>query len=106
MTSGEAARLLEELKRALVPLVSTVTERADAVDASCLEGDFPADRQERLLKAIAGELLPAGRWRLDPTAHPFATLVSLGDVRITTHYDDRHLAPALFSMLHELGHGL
>ena len=47
-----------------------------------------------------------GTWRLDDTAHPFATAFSPTDVRITTRYSDGNLSTAVFSALHEMGHGL
>ena len=45
-------------------------------------------------------------WRLDPTAHPFATAIAPRDVRLTTRYDEDYLPTALFGALHEAGHGL
>ena len=35
-----------------------------------------------------------GTWRLDDTAHPFATAFSPTDVRITTRYSDGNLSTA------------
>jgi carboxypeptidase Taq len=49
---------------------------------------------------------PQGSWRLDPTEHPFAISIGLGDVRLTTRYDESNLAMSLFSAMHEAGHGL
>ena len=45
-------------------------------------------------------------WRLDSTAHPFATSFATTDIRITTRYSGSDIAVALFSTLHEIGHGL
>ncbi len=39
-------------------------------------------------------------------AHPFATSLGLGDTRITTRYDEHDFGMALYSALHEFGHGL
>jgi carboxypeptidase Taq len=49
---------------------------------------------------------PEDSWRLDPTEHPFATSIGMGDVRMTTRYDEGNLGMALFSAMHEAGHGL
>src|SRR5262249_36417257 len=46
------------------------------------------------------------RGRLDKTHHPFCTKFSSGDVRITTRVNERDLGEALFSTLHESGHGM
>jgi carboxypeptidase Taq len=45
-------------------------------------------------------------WRLDPSLHPFASGVAPTDVRVTTKYDEQDFAVALYSALHEFGHGL
>ena len=45
-------------------------------------------------------------WRLDPTLHPFAAGLAPDDVRLTTKYDESDFAVALYSALHEFGHGL
>jgi carboxypeptidase Taq len=106
MGTARIQGLLSELREGLVPLVAEARERRPA-DDSCLRGDFPVEAQRRLLGELLGELpLPAQGWRLDPTEHPFASGISLGDVRLTTRYDPTNLAVALFSTLHEAGHGL
>jgi carboxypeptidase Taq len=40
------------------------------------------------------------------TDHPFCTDIGPRDVRLTTRYDERFLPGALFSTLHEAGHGI
>ena len=100
-------RLLGELRAGLAPLVAAVAARADAVDDSCLRGSFPVPSQRDLVAKLVAELpLEPGSWRLDPTAHPFATAISQRDVRLTTRYDENYLPTALFGALHEAGHGL
>jgi carboxypeptidase Taq len=76
-------------------------------DDACLRGEFPAEGQRALFTELLAELpLPPEGWRLDPTEHPFATGIALGDIRLTTSYDEEHLGRALFSTLHEAGHGI
>ena len=41
-----------------------------------------------------------------PTLHPFAAGIAPDDVRLTTKYDESDFAVALYSALHEFGHGL
>jgi carboxypeptidase Taq len=106
MSTAEMQRVLEQLRDGLVPLVEEVRGRRPA-DDSCLRGDFPAEAQRELIAGLLAELpLPADGWRLDPTEHPFATSISLADIRLTTRYDDKNLGMGLFSSLHESGHGL
>ncbi len=106
MGTGEMQEVLAELRDGLVPLVEEVRGRRPA-DDSCLRGDFPAEAQRELIGELVGELpLPPDGWRLDPTEHPFASGIALGDIRLTTRYDTGNLAMALFSALHESGHGM
>ncbi len=45
-------------------------------------------------------------WRLDPSIHPFAQSLAPTDIRLTTKYDESDFGVALYSVLHEFGHGL
>jgi carboxypeptidase Taq len=107
MKSVEVRRIFSELKDAIVPLIAAVAERGDAVDDGCLRGDFPIDRQREVCLSILRRFgYTDGEWRFDPTAHPFASNTSLGDIRLTTRYYKDNLAPSLFGSMHECGHGL
>jgi carboxypeptidase Taq len=107
MKTSEVARLFTELRGELVPLISTVLEHRDAVDASPLHGSFPVDRQRLLVDEVV-QLMGFDRsgWRLDDTVHPFATGLGSGDVRITTRWDETYFASGLYGAMHECGHGL
>ncbi|MEZ5164004.1 MAG: hypothetical protein R2688_09720 [Fimbriimonadaceae bacterium] len=45
------------------------------------------------------------RGRLDVAAHPFCTNFSVGDVRLTTRFQE-FLPTSIFGTLHEAGHGM
>jgi carboxypeptidase Taq len=105
MRTADVRRLFGELRAELVPLIAKVADLP--IDDSCLHGRFPIDGQRRL---VAGAVAlmgfdPAG-WRIDDSAHPFATSFGSGDVRITTRWDETYFASALFGAMHECGHGL
>jgi carboxypeptidase Taq len=109
MTTEELRRVLGELRDGLVPIVRDATTETGREGASrdCLHGHFPAESQRELVSELVSELpFPDGSWRLDPTEHPFAISIGRGDVRLTTRYDESNLGMALFSALHESGHGL
>ncbi len=90
-----------------MPIVAAIAANPDAVDDAPLRGRFDPLAQERAVKrVVAGLLLADGTWRIDPTAHPFATSISHGDVRLTTKYDADRLSYALYSSIHEAGHGI
>jgi carboxypeptidase Taq len=107
MATAEIRALLDDLARGLGPLIAAAAERPDAVEDSCLHGQFPVDAQRDLVRELVGELpFPPDSWRIDPTAHPFASAMSPRDVRLTTRYDPGYLPASLFGALHEAGHGL
>jgi len=107
MTSAEVDALFTELRAGLVPLIAAIAERADAVDAAPLHGEFPVERQRALVRRVVEQLgWSADGWRLDEAAHPFATSFGVGDVRLTTRYDPSYVGMALYGAIHEFGHGL
>jgi carboxypeptidase Taq len=107
MPTALASRLLSDLRAGLVPIVAAVGERPGALDDSLLRGSFAVDGQRRVVTELLNRLpLPGGGWRLDPTGHPFATSIGPGDVRLTTRFEEDDLSFALFSALHEAGHGI
>lgn len=100
-------RVLEEVRDGLQPLVERVRARAErGYPPSPLRGHFPAAQQrafnEELLRRIGFDL---ERGRIDASEHPFSTTVG-DDVRLTTRYDESDLAYAVYSTLHEAGHGM
>lgn len=107
LSAAEIRAVFARVREGLVPLVKRVTERADMVDQAPMHGDFPADKQRELAERVIARLgYNAREWRLDPTAHPFASALAINDVRLTTRYDERYLAMSFFGTMHEMGHGL
>ena len=107
MRTAEVTELFAELKAELVPLIAAVSERAGAVDDSCLHGTFPLETQRRLVVDVVSRMgFDPASWRLDDTVHPFATSLGSSDVRITTRWDETFLPMALYGSMHECGHGL
>jgi carboxypeptidase Taq len=107
MKLAELRPVLAELRDGLRPLLASIAEREDAVDDSCLYGEFPPDRQLELARdVLAGLPLEAGAWRLDETVHPFAIGIAISDLRITTRFDPRYIGAALWAVIHEAGHAM
>jgi carboxypeptidase Taq len=68
---------------------------------------FPTDKQKEFAQAVARDMgfdFEAGR--LDISAHPFCSGMSVKDVRLTTRYNEKDATMALFGVIHETGHGL
>ena len=71
-----------------------------------LDGPFPIATQESLSRELVERF--GGSWeafRLDRTVHPFMTMFGIGDIRLTSRYDETDLT-SLFTAMHECGHGL
>jgi carboxypeptidase Taq len=102
LRSEDVARVFEVLQPALTELVA---EHAGEVD-DFLRGPFDVAQQDRLSReAIEAFGVDWSSFRLDLTVHPFEVTLGLGDIRLTTRYDESDLN-ALFTAMHEAGHGL
>ena len=105
--SSDVARLFDELKAELRPLIAVVEQHDDRVDDSPLYGDFPVDRQRELVMWLLEQMgFDRSGWRIDDAVHPFATGFSNQDIRITTRWDEGFLSTGLYGAMHECGHGL
>jgi carboxypeptidase Taq len=106
-TTAELRPVLERLRDGLRPLVAAIAVGSDTADGSPLHGEFPLHAQRELVaEVLAGLPLKRDSWRIDTTVHPFATAIAPTDIRLTTRYDESYLGTALWSALHEAGHGL
>jgi carboxypeptidase Taq len=107
MTTTQLEGIFSELKTAIVPLVREIAARQDAVDDSCLYGQFDPETQKRFGLEIAQRYgYDVTRGGLALTAHPFCMPMGPGDVRITTRIRTDVLDEALLSTLHESGHAM
>jgi carboxypeptidase Taq len=106
MKAESVRKVFAELREELVPLVSAITEQ-EAVDNSVLFQNYPVDKQKELGEMIIKDYgFDFERGRQDLTHHPFMTKFSIGDIRITTRFQENDLGDGLFSTLHEAGHGM
>jgi carboxypeptidase Taq len=104
LTTAELRPLFAELRDALVPLVAAAS---DGGAGSAFGGAYAVEEQRAAVTAIAEAVgFDPASWRLDPSIHPFAVALAPTDVRLTTMYDEQDLGVALYSVLHEFGHGL
>jgi carboxypeptidase Taq len=86
-------------------MIRAVAE-AEPIDDSCLHGSFPRHAQHRVATAILTAWgMDDEAWRLDYTVHPFEVSMAVGDIRLTTRFDEDNIH-GILSCLHEFGHGL
>lgn len=95
------------LRVELSGLVAELLDRGTPPGDGPLRSDAPREAQHRFGLMVIGAMgfdLRAGR--LDVAAHPFCEGLAPGDTRLTTRYGSGLFADALFSTMHEAGHGL
>jgi len=107
LTTAELNPLFAELRDALVPLVAAAGDREQDHNDGAFHGEFDAATQRiAILTVLEAMGFDPDAWRLDPALHPFASGIAPDDVRLTTRYDEQDFGVALYSALHEFGHGL
>jgi carboxypeptidase Taq len=105
--AAELAALFAEVRAGLVPLIEAVRRRDPDRAPTLWLGEFPVAAQDALCRRVLRGLgfdFAAGR--LDTSNHPFTSRIDAGDVRLTTAYHVDDLRQALYSTIHEGGHGL
>jgi carboxypeptidase Taq len=108
MSVAELEPLFAQVRDGLLPLVQRLRARLASrpLPTTVLCGDFPVDAQRQFNRVVAEKIgFDFDIGRIDEAAHPFTMTIG-DDVRLTTRYDTRDLRYALFSTLHEAGHGL
>lgn len=106
MSVATVRSLFGQLRERLVPIVEAITS-CPPIDDSCLYQYFPRDRQLVFGRMVVERMgYNFQRGRQDESPHPFTTSFSVDDVRITTRIEENNLTEALFSTIHEAGHGM
>ncbi|MEX2143742.1 MAG: carboxypeptidase M32 [Anaerolineales bacterium] len=106
MKASDIQKVFGKLREQLVPIVQAITAQPLA-DDSPLRTGYPEDQQLTFGETIVRDFgFDFTRGRQDKSPHPFTTIFSVGDVRITTRVQEHDLSDALFSTLHETGHAL
>jgi carboxypeptidase Taq len=105
MSAELIARLFAELKTGLVPLVRQITGSPVRARTDLLRG-FPVEGQRAFLHEVTARLgFDYRRGRIDVSLHPFCSGTG-ADIRMTTRFNADEPLDALFSSIHETGHGL
>jgi carboxypeptidase Taq len=106
MTVAKLDPIFRTLREQLVPLVAEISAQPPR-DLSYMKRPISLEKQRAFNKFLLSEMgfdFAAGR--IDESAHPFATGLNPGDVRVTTRYLPDDLLYSLFSTMHEGGHAL
>ncbi|MEK3881356.1 carboxypeptidase M32 [Paenibacillus sp. PL2-23] len=107
MTVSQLDAVFGGLRDQLVPLSAAIAASPHQPETSFLDQRFDIAAQQSFSLYMLEQMgydFEAGR--LDQSAHPFATGLNRGDVRITTRYLENDVTSALFGTIHEGGHAL
>ncbi len=107
MLTRQVKAVFDVLRPQQVELVRATKEHGRPVSDAPVRQAFDVEKQRLFGVEVVTKLgYDFKRGRLDKAVHPFTTSFSLDDVRITTRYDPNFFNDALFSTIHECGHGL
>ncbi|MCT4544066.1 MAG: carboxypeptidase M32 [Vallitalea sp.] len=107
LTTEDLDEFFSELKNTIVPLVNRINKSNVKINTEFTKKHYPSKEQDKLSKQllhIIGFNMDSGL--IAESEHPFTTNFNRNDVRITTHYFENDLLPALYSTLHEGGHAI
>lgn len=105
--TADVADTFAGLREPLSTLVKQLNGSSRKPDASVLHRHFPRADQERFARKLSAAIgFDYDCGRLDVSTHPFCSGTTPSDVRLTTRYDEGFFSAAVFSVLHESGHGV
>lgn len=99
--------LFADLRKKTLVLLDRIKASTHQPRKDIFNQKFDIDKQREFSLFVLPKLgydMSAGR--LDESAHPFATGINTGDVRITTHYLEDDMRSAIFGTIHECGHAI
>jgi carboxypeptidase Taq len=110
LRTSDVEELFRALSQSLAKLVPTIVEaqrrHSELQRPPLLRGDFPEAKQRVVCQELATALgFDLTRGRIDTAVHPFSTHLGPHDCRLAIRFDRQALGPALFALLHEVGHG-
>lgn len=107
LTVKKLDKTFDELKNGIIKILNKIEKSGKQVNRDFLLGKFDKKSQEKFALFVLNKMgydFKAGR--LDESMHPFTISFGNKDVRITTNYDNEDFTSALFSSIHEGGHGI
>lgn len=100
-------KLFGDLKEGIVPLVQAVSQSDVVIDDAFTKNLYPVNKQREMADMLLSCMgFDKSRGLIAESEHPYTCSFGLDDVRLTTHYYEDMFLPAVFSTLHEGGHGL
>jgi carboxypeptidase Taq len=106
MKTAEVKEIFNIIRPQQVSLIQAISEHPQ-VDDSFLHRPYDEQKQWDFGIEVASKFgYDWNRGRQDKSIHPFTTNFGIDDVRITTRFLPDYVSSAMFSTMHEAGHGL
>ena len=106
MKTAEVQQIFGRLREKQVELLKAIAD-SKQVDDSFMHLNYTEKSQWDFGVEVATKFgYDWNRGRQDKSVHPFTTSFGINDVRITTRFLEDYVSSALFSTMHEAGHGL
>ncbi len=106
-TTAQITELFDRLAPALRGLVTQGEKHSQQHPGHIPPGPYPIAAQALFNKRIAEAFgFDFNCGRIDTAVHPFCTTLGPHDIRLTTRYDEENFTDSLYSVIHEVGHGL
>lgn len=107
MTMEKYDQFFGLIKSELVPFIKKVLPLQKPVHPAFTTRRFPAEKQKKFCEYLGGVMLfDKDKTMMGESEHPYTSNNGNCDVRITNHYYENDLSSAIFSAIHEMGHGL
>lgn len=107
LTTEKLDKIFSELRDGIIEILDKVKGSKKKLNREFLYGHFDAGKQKDLSLFILDKIgFDKEAGRLDVSVHPFTTNFGNKDVRLTTNYHEDEFTSALFSTIHEGGHGI
>lgn len=95
------------IKKELIPLIKEVAKRNEMINDDFLFKKIDINTQKKVVKIIADYLgFDSDFGYISESTHPFSLFINKDNIRITTKYMEDNICSTIFSVIHEIGHGL
>ncbi|MDF2473251.1 MAG: ypwA [Anaerocolumna sp.] len=97
----------DKIKKAVIPLLKEVTKKEASIDKAYNYQDYDVTKQKEFCNFLSEYVgFDKAKGVIAESAHPFTMQIHNHDVRITNHFHTNNLESAIFSIIHESGHGI
>ena len=99
--------IFSQLKEGIISILSKIQNSDIIIENSFENKPFDIEKQRNICTAVLNKMgFDFTKGRMDETEHPYTTNMTNKDVRITNHYYENNLLSAIYSAIHEGGHGI